>query len=208
MTSQTEALALQPGSQMPQTEDPVPQISARDYSQRLGLIYPVRQAIPTIGGGLVGVIMGMSLGSKTAALRFRAENAHRLPTTTKGWYLYHKSKNYYGMWGGLKESGRMGFKIAFWTSAFVAVEERVDNWRHGSKDVLSTVVSGLACAGAFSAWNRFPLVTAAKTVRMTLVASVGYGLVQDAMGVLRGREVGYVSFVKRRVFGIGKAASA
>lgn len=87
-----------------------------------------------------------------AGMRFRAEHAHIFPTTTTGWYLYHKSKNYHVMLGGLKEGFKMGSKVSFWAGSFMWIEEAVDRIR-GSKDFVSSVVAGLSTAGAFSAWS-------------------------------------------------------
>ena len=66
--------------------------------------------------------------------------------------MYHKSKNYHMMFGGIKEGMKMGSKIAFWAGSFFLVEESVDRMR-GTKDFLSTVVAGLSISGGFSAWS-------------------------------------------------------
>jgi len=96
--------------------------------------------------------LGLSHGSQTTGLRFRAENAHRLPTTPTGWYLYHKSKNYNMALGGVKEGFKMGGKVSFWTAAFFSVEEIFDRYR-GTKDFVNTTIASLAVAGSFSVWS-------------------------------------------------------
>lgn len=101
--------------------------------------------------------LGISHGSQAASLRFRAENAHRLPTSPTGWYLYHKSKNYNTGLGGVKEGLRMGGRIAFWTAGLLAIEDMCDRWR-GKKDVVNTVVASLSVAGGFSLWSEFCVV--------------------------------------------------
>jgi len=167
-----------------------------------------------------------------AGLVFRAENAHRLPTSQVGWYLYHKSKNYHVALGGIKEGLRMGLRLAVWTGLFLYMEEAVDRLRGAvlrqwvgfkdrrglerelgleklenlrgvwvQRDFLSTTVAALGTAGAFSVWNRMPVNTAARTATLALKAGIGFGLVQDALSVLRGRRVGYVEYVRRHVFG-------
>jgi len=113
---------------------------------------------------LVGFSLGMAQGSKMAGLRFRAEHAHKLPTTTPGWYLYHKSKNYHLAYGGLREGIRMGSKICFMTTSMFLIENMFDVYR-GTSDLLNTVTASVAVAGAFSLWSarlslslpRFPL---------------------------------------------------
>lgn len=40
--------------------------------------------------------------------------------------------------------------------------------------------------------GRVPLVTAARIVKVGLLSSLAFGLLQDALGLARGRRVGYV----------------
>lgn len=143
-----------------------------------------------------------------AALRFRAENAHRLPISQPGWYLYHKSKNYYKTQHGVIEGLRKGAKVAAWSSVFFVVEESLDvfrgTWRAGrtieemegvdelslkridrgvasSRDFVSSAMAGMVTGGVWSAWHQFPVSTAARTIRMGLLVGLGYGLGQDAL---------------------------
>ena len=97
-----------------------------------------------------------------AGMVFRAENAHRFPTSQKGWYLYHKSKNYHAMLGGLKDGLKMTRKLSFLAGSFFCTEAAVDGVR-GNKDFASTAVAGCVVAGGFSALS-------------TLVDSVSDGL--------------------------------
>jgi hypothetical protein len=119
---------------------------------RLSLPYPARLTVATTLSFLVGATLGLSHGAQTAGLRFRAENAHRLPQTSTGWYFYHKSKNYHMAFGGVKEGMKMGIKVSAWVAAFFALEEYWDRIR-GEKDFLNTVMSSLSVAGGFSLWS-------------------------------------------------------
>lgn len=125
---------------------------------RLSIPFFIRFSAATAGAFLTGAALGISHGGRTAGMRFRAENSHRFPTTSAGWYLYHKSKNYHMMLGGIKEGLKMGSKIGFWAGGFFIVEEAVDEWR-GTKDFLSTVVAGMTIAAGFSAqpWSVCPV---------------------------------------------------
>ncbi|KAI5851691.1 hypothetical protein DFP73DRAFT_538104 [Morchella snyderi] len=100
------------------------------------------------------MLVGGALGSRAASLRFRAENAHRLPASERGWYFYHKSKNYYTALGGVRQGVRTGARVAAWASLFVATEEAVDRLV-GRADVVGTVVAGLSMAGFFSVWSEW-----------------------------------------------------
>lgn len=108
-----------------------------------------------------------------AGMRFRAENSHRLPTSQVGCYLYHKSKNYYIAFGGIKEGIKMGGKVSFWAGSFFVVEEVVDQLR-GTKEFVSTALAGLSIAGAFSAWSIFTLKDIGIiTLSLTMSAQTG-----------------------------------
>ncbi|KAF4552554.1 Hypothetical protein D9617_9g023420 [Elsinoe fawcettii] len=211
-----------------------PTILSRSEHDRLSLQFPARLSLSLLCSTFAGFGLGSYYGGQAAGLRFRAENAHRLPTSEVGWFLYHKSKNYHAMLGGVKEGLKMGAKLGVWGGLFFWMEEGVDRMRGAvvrgwtgfqdrrradkgweeaglekvdtldgppvwvQRDFLSTTVAALGTAGAFSAWNRFPLPTAARTARMGLKAGVAFGLLQDLLGYFKGRRIGYVEFVKRR----------
>lgn len=120
---------------------------------RLSLPPRNRILLAAVAAGITGAGLGMFHGANMTGLRFRAENAHRLPTSQQGWFLYHKSKNYAVMVGGTKEARRMGSKLAAWTALFLVIEELVDRSRE-RRDALSTICAGLTTAGAFSLYSK------------------------------------------------------
>ncbi|KAI7170993.1 hypothetical protein KC352_g24994, partial [Hortaea werneckii] len=168
-----------------------------------------------------GFALGTYHGSSESGLRFRAENAHRFPTTQTGWYLYHKSKNYHMALGGIKEGLKMGARQAGWVGVFVGMEECIDRGRAGvvrmyrevrgtaaeerivagNRDFVSTVLAGIGTAGLFSVWHQFPVPTAARVAKMGARIGLVYGVLQDCVGALRGRRLGYVEFIKRHTIG-------
>ncbi|EGO01717.1 hypothetical protein SERLA73DRAFT_28495, partial [Serpula lacrymans var. lacrymans S7.3] len=81
-----------------------------------------RYFILPASAAVVGTLIGMVRGSRLAALRFLAENAHRPPTTVRGWYFYNKTKNYRRMQGGLKAAGVDGSKLALTALGWVGIE--------------------------------------------------------------------------------------
>lgn len=217
----------------------------QNIDDRLSLPLAFRLPLSGVVAGFSGFLLGVTKGSIDTGFRFRAENAHRLPQTQTGWYLYHKSKNYNMMLGGIQEGFRQSFRFAGWTSLYFVLEEGVDRgraaggrvwrkfwggeWAKGgreirmaaiediqaaedavqeeavksSRDCLSSMFAGLGTAGMFSAWNRFPIPTAARTAKMGAKAGLAFGLLQDAVSVMKGRRVGYVDFVKRMTMGEG-----
>lgn len=146
----------------------------------------------------VGMALGLAHGSKMAGLRFRAEHAHRLPTSTTGWYLYHKSKNYHLAFGGLKEGFKVGARLSVLSTAMFCAENLFDVYR-GTKDVFSTVMASLAVAGGFSFWNRFSAAETARTAKKGLMFGLAYGAIQDVVSLAKGRPVGYVNFIRKQI---------
>ena len=124
-----------------------------DEYPRLSSSTPIRVALGSFVAGLIGASLGATQGGQTAQLRFRAEHAHKMPDSTAGWYLYHKSKNYHTMQGGVREAFRMGFRTSFWSFIALSLESTVDNCR-GAKDMFSTIIASLTVAGAFSVWRK------------------------------------------------------
>jgi hypothetical protein len=188
------------------------QIRLLRIDSRFSLPFGMRLPLATSLSFVAGMALGLSHGSQTAGLRFRAENAHRLPQTPTGWYLYHKTKNYHMALGGVKEGLKMGAKISVWTGLFFGIEEMFDRYRR-TKDFINTVIASLSVAGAFSLYSmsrplhqpsrltaidRFPLTTAARTAKSGLAVGLVYGLVQDALGAAKGRRPGYVDFILRK----------
>lgn len=119
---------------------------------RLSLPTPIRISLATASSFALGLGLGLSHGSRTAGLRFRAENSHRLPKTPTGWYLYHKSKNYHMALEGVKEGLKMGLRLSAWVAAFFYIEDCWDEVR-GQKDFVNTVMASLSVAGGFSLWS-------------------------------------------------------
>lgn len=136
-----------------------PTFTKEDYDElcknsRLSLPPFLRIPIAAFAGFSIGMSLGLSYGSKMAGLRFRAEHAHKLPNTTAGWYMYHKSKNYHLAFGGIKEGIKTGMRMSVLTAAMFCAENLFDVYR-GSKDLFNTVGASLAVAGGFSLLSTF-----------------------------------------------------
>ena len=116
---------------------------------RLGIPAGFRLPLASGSAFITGLALGVSHGTTKAAFKFRAENAHRFPTSSSGWYQYHKSKNYKAVLGGLKDGIKMGTKLGAGSLAFCIFEETVDRARD-SRDFLSTVTAGLSFSGIYS----------------------------------------------------------
>ncbi|KAL4775599.1 hypothetical protein BDW60DRAFT_124014 [Aspergillus nidulans var. acristatus] len=165
---------------------------------RLGMEVGQRLPLTALSAFSAGLAIGATHGSKKAAYRFRAENAHRFPTTPTGWFQYHKTKNYISIVGGVKEGMKMGFKLGTGALAFCLFEETVDYARHDQRDFISTVTAGLSFSGIYSLLARHDVYTAARTTKLGLKLSLMYGLMQDALETLKGNRPAYIDFILGR----------
>lgn len=130
-----------------------PGFTTLDSHPRLSMATPARIALGSAVAGLIGFSLGATQGGQAAQLRFRAEHAHKMPDSTTGWYLYHKTKNYHAMQGGIREGMRMGARTGFWSFMALSLESTVDRFR-GASDMFSTIIASLSVAGGFSLWRK------------------------------------------------------
>ena len=104
--------------------------SSEDETEREGkairLTIPERYLVLPSIGVLTGMSIGVLRGGREASLRFLAENAHRAPSTVKGWYLYKKTKNYRVMMGALKGGGIGGLKIGSSVLGYTVMEDGME----------------------------------------------------------------------------------
>ncbi|CAO2649905.1 Nn.00g011970.m01.CDS01 [Neocucurbitaria sp. VM-36] len=212
ITRSSDAQSTPPAEFLSTPAKPSP--SPPNTAPRLGMPFDRRLLLTTTLSFLSGFTLGSISTGHMASLRFRAENAHRLPISQPGWYLYHKSKNYYKWRYGVVEGLRKGSYVAAWTSVFFIVEESLDvfrgTWSAGrtmaemegvdeldikridrgvdrSRDFLSSAMAGMVTGGLWSAWHQFPISTAARTIRLGLLVGLGYGLGQDGLALARER---------------------
>ncbi|KIX07887.1 uncharacterized protein Z518_02541 [Rhinocladiella mackenziei CBS 650.93] len=181
-------------------------------NERLSIPFILRAPTLMLASFACGFTLGASQGSQKGAYRYRAENAHRLPTTQTGWFLYQKSKNYHAMLGGIKEGCRFGSICLGWATLFMVTEEMVDLSRArllargdddivtGQRDAGSTVIAGMSLAGFYS-WKRgLDHFAAARTAKVALKFSVMYGLIQDLTATIRGKPPAYIAWLKKKTF--------
>jgi hypothetical protein len=95
----------------------------------------------------IGTAIGLVRGSRAAALRFLAENAHRPPTTVQGWYFYNKTKNYKMLLGGLRKAGTDATKLGFTALAWVTFEEGLNQVGWSG---VGEIGAGICTAGVFA----------------------------------------------------------
>jgi hypothetical protein len=121
---------------------------------RWGVRSDVRIYVMGISTFAAGTVLGMMQEYGRASLRFRAENAHRLPRSEKNWFFYHRAKSLYAMKAAMPFGLRTGLKLAPWTMGFLLMEEAVDHARGDtSRDFLSSMTASVSIAGIYSIWS-------------------------------------------------------
>ncbi|KAJ9616341.1 hypothetical protein H2200_000059 [Cladophialophora chaetospira] len=217
----TAAPSLPDSPVQPLLGEPIPAVKEQDTlvkfsgwpNERLSIPLVLRAPTLMLASFACGFSLGASQGATKGAYRYRAENAHRLPTTQTGWFLYQKSKNYHAMLGGVKEGAKFGSVCTVWATLFMVTEEMVDLSRArlfargdddvatGQRDFGSTVIAGMTVAGIYS-WKRgLDHFAAAGIARSALRLSFAYGVVQDLTATIRGNPPAYISWIKRKISG-------
>lgn len=176
-------------------------------SDRLGLRPEFRATFVLVSTFLTGFMLGAQQGSNTAANRYRAENAHRMPVSKNGWYLYRRSKGYHAFVGGVTQGVKYGGVLSLWTGGFLLIEDGLDRARGrifanhegeiatGQKDFVSTVSSAVAVAGIYSWTQGLDPWAAARTAKLALRFSIPLGLVQDGLFAVKGHPPVYLKWL-------------
>ena len=182
-------------------------------NERLSMPPSIRGPVMAATTFTYGFSMGVTIGGRKAADRYRAMNAHRLPSTQAGWYLYHRSKSYHTTLGGVKEGARFGSILSVWALMFMMAEEGLDQARGrlfargdedfalGQRDAISTVVAALTTTGLYSRWQQMDVFATTKMARMGFKYGLLYGLVQDAVSTARGEPPAYLNWALRKSLG-------
>lgn len=180
-------------------------------SDRLGLRPEFRATFVLVSTLLTGFMLGAQQGSNTAANRYRAENAHRMPVSKNGWYLYRRSKGYHAFVGGVTQGVKYGGVLSLWAGGFLLIEEGLDRARGrvfsnyegelapGQKDFVNTVSSAVAVAGIYSWTQRLDPWAAARTAKLALRFAIPLGLVQDGLFVAKGHSPMYLRWLMSKM---------
>lgn len=100
-----------------------------------------------------GFLIGALIRGRQTGLQFTAENWHRKPTTQRGWYLYHRNKNYNIAWGAIKGGFGHALKFGLFLGGFFGADIAIDMWRqktawwHG-------MLAGTACGLLFAVTSK------------------------------------------------------
>jgi hypothetical protein len=201
MDGQTPSTPTNSTSQ-PLTDDIESLVPYDASNDRLSMSPSSRIIIGLMGGLFAGVAGGFLRGFNAATLRFMAENAHRKPSSQKGWYFYHRSKQQYSMVAGMKLAGRTGLVFSLLTGSFFILEDQFDRMRGGEKDVLSSVMAGTVTGGLYSVLRKERWAASGRILTAGFKGGLAVGALQDIVSLMKGRRISYVERVKG-LLGVG-----
>ncbi|KAJ3330749.1 hypothetical protein HDU93_010106 [Gonapodya sp. JEL0774] len=141
-------------------------------------------------GFLFGSFLGGFLGARARRLQFLAENAHRLPRTPRGWFMYHRERNYQVA----KRAGIVGVsygaKVAVVCGVFAGVETAIDVARD-NEDWISGGLSGLLTGALFASAARLPKTSTLRFLGLSTATGVTVGVSQDLYRYYEGESAKY-----------------
>ncbi len=182
----------------------IPQVAmAQDDSsfahenQRFHINPIYRVSIILASASLIGGVAGTYDGTKKSSLQFLAENAHRLPTSMKGWYFYHKRKNYVLVRNGMIQGAKTSLKVTSYCGLFFGLEALIDHLK-GGIDFTSTAISTTVVGWTYARITRLSRYQTLNYMKTGLILGLASGLVQDGLLYIRGDNVWYL----RKYFGI------
>lgn len=163
----------------------------QDSTQRFNTKPEARMLSVIIATTSFGFLSGFYSGYKRSALRFLAENSHRMPKTVQGWYYYHKNKNYHVLSGGMATGFKYSAIMTGCGIAFFGLEAYLDHAR-GTIDFFNTLSAAVAAGSVYSIFYRLSRRQVINTVKRGAVAGLVLGLAQDGLRYVRGNDLWYL----------------
>ncbi|KAJ3397778.1 hypothetical protein HDU80_009463 [Chytriomyces hyalinus] len=142
--------------------------------------------------GLAGFATGGLVAGRARSHQFLAENAHRLPSTERGWFLYHRHKQLEAMRAGLTWRGGFGAGLRFagMGVVFTCTEALIENTLFGGRETWAAAVgAGVGSGLVFAAGARLPRAYARYAILFGAGAGLGIGLLEDVAAVFTGVSV-------------------
>ncbi len=70
----------------------------------------------------IGLVVGGYRSSLSRAKQFTVENFHLLPTSKRGWYMYHRYKNYSVIKSFIQNGIKSGLRLSSWTLLYCVAD--------------------------------------------------------------------------------------
>ncbi|KAI8838523.1 hypothetical protein BJ741DRAFT_601351 [Chytriomyces cf. hyalinus JEL632] len=142
--------------------------------------------------GLAGFATGGLVAGRARSHQFLAENAHKLPSTERGWFLYHRHKQLEAMRAGLTWRGGFGAGLRFagLGVVFTCTEALIEHTVFGGRETWAAAVgAGVGSGLVFAAGARLPRAYARYAILFGAGAGLGIGLLEDVAAVFTGVSV-------------------
>ncbi|KAK0498512.1 hypothetical protein EDD18DRAFT_1104049 [Armillaria luteobubalina] len=133
-----------------------------EKKRQIYLTVPPRLLVLPPAFFVVGSLLGFIRGTRSASLKFLAENAHRPPRTLQGWYFYNKTKNYKVLLAGSTGAVKEGVKLAIVGAGWAGIEEGFEMKGWPGKEI----AAGTGTAAVISALYRLGWHTSGRTIAL------------------------------------------
>ncbi|TPX44263.1 hypothetical protein SeMB42_g04400 [Synchytrium endobioticum] len=153
----------------------------------------------TTAGFITGFCSGFYLAGRHRRLQFLAENAHRQPKTTKGWYMYHKYKNYETIHAGTGGGVRYGIKFGLIAAGFTLSEQIMEKYVAGGESWLCSSASGVWTGVGFALAHGFRGSYLKSAVLISGGCGLFIGVLQDIYATMTGYSAKYANQPRDRV---------
>ncbi|KAI9350934.1 magnesium transporter NIPA-domain-containing protein [Obelidium mucronatum] len=167
-----------------------------------GLLWTTRMSLYL---GLAGASMNGYIVGRQRSHQFLAENAHRLPKTHKGWYVYHRHKQLESMKSAISwRGGGSGFvKFSGMAAVFCTMESLLEQELTNGKECwANALISGGLAGGAFAGVARLSLQSSKYAIAMGFGTGFAIGILQDLAAYATGVSVKYPGRLRGGVVGI------
>ncbi|ORY47318.1 hypothetical protein BCR33DRAFT_715062 [Rhizoclosmatium globosum] len=146
--------------------------------------------------GFAGAGMGSYIAARQRSHQFLAENAHRLPKTQRGWYVYHRHKQLESIRAALSWKGGLGngAKFATMGAIFCGLEALLETHVTQERECwVNAVGAGTICGALFAAGTRLSLQSSKYALAMGAGTGLAIGLLEDVSAYVSGVSLKYPS---------------
>ncbi|KAI8872885.1 hypothetical protein GQ42DRAFT_118741 [Ramicandelaber brevisporus] len=176
-----------------------------DYSPqaRIAILFHLSLSVGMLSGGIPAL--------QLRGYQYLAENAHQLPRTKRGWFMYHRQKNYEAMMaffiGGAKSAVRIMLPVLAFEATTTAIDwlrttgasytqieadAAKENKTSGQVDALGRVMAGAVVGSVFATQTRLTKGSARRVMRLGIGIGLGMGLLEDAIAYFSGYPPAYL----------------
>ncbi|KAJ3139128.1 hypothetical protein HK100_011826 [Physocladia obscura] len=167
--------------------------SANPYAEKLAAYSPALLwgSKSTFYVGLAGAASAATIASRNRNRQFLAENAHRLPKTKEGWYIYHRYKQLEIFRAASSWSAAPSGALRFGSIAasFCVIEHLFETRLLSRESWANAFVAGISSGALFSIAARLTIQYSKRAIFFGSMAGLSIGVLQDVAAFATGVSV-------------------